>query len=98
MEPQNQNQNQPQFKCSGICINCLPAQRAYCTCQHALSNMKVLDAIMETVLNMQGDVKSLARKIEAIQNNEASVFDPNEPIAQEGAGADIIEAPKQITL
>lgn len=98
MEPQNQNQNQPQFKCSGNCLNCLPAQRSYCASQHAYSNMKVLDAIMATVLDMQGEIKTLARNIESIQNNEAFVFDPNETIAQEGDGAGIIDAPKQTTL
>lgn len=88
-----QNQN---FKCSGNCLNCLPAQRAYCASQHAYSNMKVLDSMMGIVMGMQGDIKNLAEKIEAIQNSEAHVFDPtqeekseipNLPIAQEGSGA-----------
>ena len=91
-----QNQN---FKCSGNCLNCLPAQRAYCASQHAYSNMKVLDSMMGIVIGMQGDIKNLAEKIEAIQNSEAHVFDPTEssvlggsavetsPIAQEGSGA-----------
>ena len=87
-----QNQN---FKCSGNCLNCLPAQRAYCASQHAYSNMKVLDSMMGIVMEMQGDIKNLAEKIEAIQNSEAHVFDPtqesletqNIPIAQEGSGA-----------
>ena len=84
------------FKCTGNCLGCLPAQRAYCASQHAYSNMKVLDSMMGTILNMQGDIKSLSEKIEAMQNNEASVFDPNTetlsetasriPITQEGAG------------
>ena len=84
------------FKCTGNCLGCLPAQRAYCASQHAYSNMKVLDSMMGTILNMQGDIKSLSEKIEAMQNNEASVFDPNTeilsetapriPITQEGDG------------
>ena len=90
---------QNQFKCSGNCLNCQPAQRAYCASQHAYSNMKVLDQMMGIVISMQGDIKEMKEKIEAIQNNEASVFDPNtetlmpkpisvsENIAQEGAGA-----------
>ena len=86
------NQN---FKCSGNCLNCLPAQRAYCASQHAYSNMKVLDAMMQEVLSMKQDVQALSEKIEAIQSNEANVFDPNlvpkpisgaEDITQEGAG------------
>lgn len=85
------------FKCTGNCLGCLPAQRAYCASQHAYSNMKVLDSMMGTLLNMQGDIKALSEKIEAMQNNEASVFDPNTETlietpsaittAQEGAGA-----------
>lgn len=65
------------FKCSGNCLQCLPAQRAYCASQHAYSNMKVLDQMMGKVLAMQGDMKEMKEKIEAIQNSEASVFDPN---------------------
>lgn len=81
---QNQNQQSGQFKCPGNCLQCLPAQRQYCASQHAYSNMKVLDKIMETLLEMksqmdamQGTVAELSAKIEAIQNGEASVFDPN---------------------
>ena len=68
-----ENQN---FKCLGNCLQCLPAQRAYCASQHAYSNMKVLDQMMGIVLGLQGDMKVLKEKIEAIQNNEATVFDP----------------------
>ena len=71
------------FQCSGNCLNCLPAQRAYCASQHAYSNMKVLDRVMdalgglqEEMGRMQGTVRELAARIEAIQNSEASVFDP----------------------
>ena len=81
---QNPQNNQPQFRCPGNCLQCLPAQRQYCASQHAYSNMKVLDKIMETLLGMkgqmdamQGTVAELSAKIEAIQNGEAAVFDPN---------------------
>jgi len=84
MEQTNQNQ----FKCSGNCLNCLPAQRAYCASQHAYSNMKVLDMLTKTVLNMQGEISIIKEKIETIQNNEANIFDPND-IAQKGDGAEI---------
>ena len=86
MEQTNQNpqNNQQQFKCPGNCLQCLPAQRQYCASQHAYSNMKVLDRMMETLLGMktqidamQGTVAELSAKIEAIQNGEAAVFDPN---------------------
>lgn len=82
------------FKCTGNCLNCLPAQRAYCASQHAYSNMKVLDTMMGVVIAMQGDMKDMKEKIEALQNNEASIFDPNEekseiptiPATQKGDG------------
>lgn len=86
MEQTNQNpQNQqPQFKCPGNCLQCIPAQRQYCASQHAYSNMIVLDKVMEMLTAMQGQieamqgsVKELAVKIEAIQSSEAAVFDPN---------------------
>lgn len=86
MEQTNQNQQaqQPQYKCPGNCLKCIPAQRQYCASQHAYSNMMVLDKVMETLASMQGQieamqesVKDLATKIEAIQSSEAAVFDPN---------------------
>lgn len=87
MEQTNQNQ----FKCSGNCLQCLPAQRAYCASQHAYSNMKVLDALMKEILSMREDIKSLSEKIEAAQNTEAQIFAPEtlvkEEKAQEGVGA-----------
>lgn len=83
-----------QFKCSGVCLNCQPAQRQYCACQHAYSNMMVLDNIMTTLLAMQGDMNTLKAKIEAIQNNEATIFDPN---AQEGDGAVKIDPQNSLT-
>ncbi|SEA79491.1 hypothetical protein SAMN04487851_11453 [Prevotella sp. tc2-28] len=81
MEQTNQNQ----FKCSGNCLQCLPAQRAYCSSQHAYSNMKVLDMVAKAVLSMQGEISVIKEKIETIQNNEANIFDPS--IAQKGDGA-----------
>ena len=91
MEQTNQNQQaqQPQFKCPGNCLQCLPAQRQYCASQHAYSNMLVLDKVMETLTTMQGQievmrgtVQELAAKIEAIQNSESAVFDPNSEVVE----------------
>lgn len=78
-------QQQPQFVCTGDCKKCKSMQQwSYCASIHAYSNMKVLDKIMETLLGMkaqidtmQGTVVELSAKIEAIQNGEAAVFDPN---------------------
>lgn len=72
-EPQQQTQ---QFRCTGNCLKCTPGQRAYCASQHAYSNMRVLDKMMDEIISMRGSLAALAEKIEAIQNNEAAVFDP----------------------
>ena len=87
MEQTNQNpqNNQQQFVCTGDCRKCRSMQQwSYCASIHAYSNMKVLDKIMETLLGMksqietmQGTVAELSAKIEAIENGEAAVFDPN---------------------
>ena len=99
MEQTNQNpqNNQPQFRCPGNCLKCLPAQRQYCASQHAYSNMMVLDKVMETLMkmqeqigSMQGTIQELSAKIEAIQNSEGAVFDPTgegEPFPKEFAVA-----------
>ena len=61
------------FKCSGNCLNCLPAQRAYCSSQHSYSNMKVLDKMME-ILNeirenvRKGEVYGLAQSGDGAEN------------------------------
>lgn len=78
-------QQAQQFVCTGDCKKCKSMQQwSYCASIHAYSNMKVLDKIMETLLGMktqidamQGTVAELSAKIEAIQNGEATVFDPN---------------------
>lgn len=78
---------QERFKCTGDCLKCLPAQRAYCASQHAYSNMKVLDSMMAVVLSMQDGMIAMSEKIDAIVNNEALVFAPHDDTAQEGLGA-----------
>lgn len=81
------------FKCSGDCLNCRvnPNERKtqwqYCAAQFTYNSMRMIEAL-------RGEFNDLKEKIEAIQNNEASVFNPNEekseipnfPKAQEGAG------------
>lgn len=76
--------NNQKFQCTGNCLGCLPAQRAYCASQHAYSNMKVLDKMMEIMLGMQGEITDMKVKIEAIQNSEAVIFDPTATTEEEG--------------
>ena len=77
-------QNQQQFKCSGDCTKCHQVQRQYCAAQKGYDNQQLL-------LSLIGEVKELAAKVNAIQSNEALVFNPNEAeeptdISQEGDG------------
>ena len=84
-----------QFKCSGDCLKCHPAQRAYCTSQFTYNTMRLVENLSADLGKMVGTVEELKQKIEAIQNSEANVFNPtNEElvikdtnIAQEGDGA-----------
>ena len=89
-----ENQN---FKCSGDCLKCHANQRAYCASQFTYNSMRMIEKMQETLVSMQGTIEVLGTRIEAIQNNEASIFDPtkednlekpNLPIAQEGDGAE----------
>ena len=80
------------FKCSGNCLNCLPAQRAYCASQHAYSNMKVLDQVMAEIINIRKGMEMLEERISTLRDGEESVFNP-EDIAQNGDGAARIETP-----
>jgi len=80
-------QEQKQFKCTGDCTKCHPVQRQYCSSQKGYDNQRLL-------LDLMGAVEELKAKIEAIQDNEALVFVPEEkseiptlPTAQEGDGA-----------
>ena len=85
-----------QSKCTGNCLNCLPAQRAYCASQHAYSNMQVLDAVMGIVLSIKESVDETKKKVDALQSCD-EVFNPesgekseipNLLIAQSGDGAE----------
>ena len=87
------NQNQV-FKCNGDCLNCrkLPNERReqwqYCASQFTYNSMQMLIGMQESLNTMQGTVSELKAKIEAIQSNEAAVFNPiaTEDTAQSGDG------------
>jgi len=75
-------------RCTGNCMNCHQYQRGLCSSQLAYNNMRQIDILIT-------EVKQMNAKIDAMQNNEASVFDPNlipntistsGAITQEGAG------------
>lgn len=70
-------------KCTGNCMACSVYQRQYCASQLAYSNMRMLELMQQTI-------SELNEKIDAIQNNEATLFYPTsdseqkEPTAQQG--------------
>ena len=77
------------FKCTGNCLNCTPAQRAYCACQHAYSNMRVLDTMMDAVVELKKSVEEMKEKTDALLNSEASVFDPTISAQREAAQREV---------
>ena len=58
-------------QCNGNCMTCTIFQRQYCASQIAFNNMGLLGKLME-------NVAELKEKVEAIQNNEASLINPIE--------------------
>ena len=83
-----QTQQQHQFQCTGDCLKCSPAQRQYCASQHVYDTLRILE-------HMEQQIIGIEKKISAIQDSEAMLFDPN--IAQEGDGAEI-DSPKQLNI
>ena len=70
-----------QGRCTGNCMQCTIYQRALCASQVGYYNMKMLETMMQITSSLQHDVNELAEKIEAMQNNEALLFDPAKPDA-----------------
>lgn len=86
--------NQNQFKCSGDCLNCRAVkdrrvQWQYCAAQFSYNALRAMQTMQETLSFVSEEINELTEKVEAIQNSEATVFDPIEtPIAQSGDGAE----------
>lgn len=82
-----------QFKCSGDCLRCHPNQRQYCASQFTYNSMLMIEKMQASLSTMQGTIDEMKVKLEAIQGNEASLFDPTHVsdsvsvIAQSGDGA-----------
>lgn len=90
--------NDRQFVCTGNCIECTASQRAFCASQHSYRAMRMVQGMAAKIEDVEKKFISLSEKIEAIINNEATIFDPNndtglksdpsEDTAQEGDGAE----------
>lgn len=103
-----------QFKCSGDCLNCRAVkdrrvQWQYCAAQFSYNALRTMQSMQESLNLMSEEVKGLKEKIEAIQNCEAEVFDPNKEDlvatsmspankAQKGDGVEKVDAPKEQTI
>jgi len=74
-----------QSHCTGNCMSCNPFQRQFCASQIAYNNMLMIDEMTRLI-------KTIEEKVEALQNNEATLIDPLDT-AQEGDGAKV-DAPK----
>ena len=70
-------QTQQQFQCTGDCLKCIPVQRQYCASQHTYQSLRIIQNMQETVTVMACTIEELKEKINAIQANEALVFDPS---------------------
>lgn len=81
--------NQNQFKCSGDCLSCRmnPVERKtqwqYCAAQFSYNALRTMQAMQESLGAMSGEIQELKAKVDAIQNSEASVFDPNSDVVIE---------------
>ena len=78
-----ENNNTPH--CSGNCMKCSPFQRAYCSSQLAYSNMRMLELVEQSIETMHGQMTTMAEKIEAMQNNEATLICPTSEQKEESA-------------
>lgn len=83
--PQQPTQQVQQTQhCSGNCKQCTLFQRQYCASQLALTNMRMLERMVQQMQMMQLHLDDIDKKVEALQNSESSLIDP---IAQKGSGA-----------
>jgi len=64
------------FKCSGDCLKCTPIQRQYCASQFTYNTMRMVEDMQRIVVALQGSVDEIRVKVEAIQGNEATLFNP----------------------
>ena len=74
----------PQGQCTGNCMNCTLFQRQYCASQICYNNMRMIGAMASELNTLSKEVKILSLKIETLQNDDDTLFNP---IAQEGDGA-----------
>lgn len=75
-----------QFQCTGDCLKCLSVQRQYCASQNAYNTMRMMQDMFKMIDSLSGRVGELKEKVNAIQDNEAMVFDPSAKQMEEVVG------------
>lgn len=68
--------------CSGDCRNCNYLQRGLCASQMSLYNMRQLEQMQQEMVILKNITRRLDEKLEAIQSNEALLFEPVRPEGQ----------------
>ena len=83
-EVRNQEQQAPVVTshCSGDCMKCAAGQRVLCSSQMALYNMRMLAQMEQEMVILKNITRRLDEKLEALQNNEALLFEPVRPEGQ----------------
>ena len=74
-------------QCNGNCMGCSIFQRQYCASQISYTNMNMISQLAQAMESLSHEVGDLMRKVESIQSNEGSLFNPIDDIAQEASGA-----------
>ena len=74
------NGNQADKHCTGNCMMCSLFQRQYCASQISYNNMLMINQLAQAV-------EALSQKVEAIQSNEGTLFNPIDT-TQEASGVE----------
>ena len=79
---QQQQQHKQKFQCTGDCLNCRAIndrrlQWQYCASQFSYNAMRMIQQMQASMEAMAGTIEELKAKVNAIQDSEAMVFDPN---------------------
>lgn len=76
------------YRCSGDCLKCHPEQRQYCASQFTFNTMKMVEHLIADFNKMVGTAEEMKVKIEALQNNEALLFNPTAEVPCDSSQVD----------
>ena len=65
-----------QMKCTGNCMDCTVYQRQFCASKLAYNNMRMIGEMSKIITSMNESITALSDKVEAMQNNEGTLFEP----------------------